>query len=288
MVQEIAIIGAGGKMGSWFLKYFSDKRGIRLFVYDIKSMSLKPSTTLFVCESICSCVKNADLVLICVPISSIPIVIKECASNMKTGAILAEISSIKAKTFVTLKNNSKNIRPLCIHPMFGPGASGIKDAKVLMIPVRNKIKELKILSSILREANIIVLPNARTHDRYMAIILGLTYYTSIVFANLLSKEELSYLERISGTSFRVQLLLMESILTDDPDLIVSIISKNFTVKKYIQSYINEANRLRKAIYQKNNNKIKSNLIHIKSIFEQNHSLQRSYRRLYDVLQEKGS
>jgi prephenate dehydrogenase len=286
VIQQIAIIGAGGKMGSWFLEYFSKKRGIKLLVYDINSVSIKRSTTVIVCESVCACVKKADLVLICVPISSTPVVIKECVSNMKTGAVLAEISSIKSKTFAALKKYSKNIRPLCIHPMFGPGASGIKDTKVLMIPVKNKENELKILCSILGGANIIALPNARIHDKYMAIILGLTYYSNIVFANLLSKEEFSYLEKISGTSFRVQLLLIESILTDDPELIVSIISQNLPLRKYIHNYVNEANRLRNTIYKKNSKKIRANLLDIKSIFEQSRNLQTSYRQLYDILKCK--
>jgi prephenate dehydrogenase len=286
VIQQVAIIGAGGKMGSWFLEYFSKKRGIRLSVYDINAVSIKPSTMVIICESVCACVKNADLVLICVPISSTPLVIKECVSNMKTGAVLAEISSIKGKTFATLKKYSKNIIPLCIHPMFGPGASSIKDTKVLMIPVKNKENELKILYSILGGANIIVLRNARIHDKCMAIILGLTYYSNIVFANLLSKEEFPYLEKISGTSFRVQLLLIESILTDDPELIVSIISENLRVRKYIHNYVNEADRLRNTIYKKNSSKIRANLLNIKSIFEQSRNLQTSYRQLYDILGTK--
>ena len=281
MVQRISIIGAGGKMGSWFLNYFLRKPATKVLVYDIKTLS-KPPANVTQCASVASCVKDADLVLVCVPIILAPCVVKQCALKMKSGAILAEISSIKTRTYTILKKYSKKIFPLCIHPMFGPGASHIRDTRIILIPVKNQKRESKTVRTLMRGADIIVLPNAHIHDKYMAIMLGLTYYANIILANLLSTEDIFYMEKIAGTFFRIQLLLIQGILSDDLGLIVSIISENTYTRKYISDFLAQADRLRNIIDARKGNEFMSDLANVKSIFQQSSDLHMSYRQLYAI------
>ncbi|HZB73826.1 MAG TPA: prephenate dehydrogenase dimerization domain-containing protein, partial [Nitrososphaeraceae archaeon] len=203
----------------------------------------------------------------------------------KSGAVLAEISSIKAKTFLVLKKYSNKILPLCIHPMFGPGASSIRDTRILLIPVKNKKTESDMVSSFMRGSEIIVLPTARVHDRYMAIILGLTYFVNMVLAKILSKEDILYLEKISGTFFGIQLLLMQGILSDDPNLIVSIISRNSYTQKCISEYLSEADTLRSIIQGRRDRELLRDLNTVKSIFERSFDLQMSYRNMYTMFRK---
>jgi prephenate dehydrogenase len=279
MVQRISIIGAGGKMGSWFLNYFLRKPATKVLVYDIKTLS-KPPANVTQCASVASCVKDADLVLVCVPIILAPFVVKQCALKMKSGAILAEISSIKTRTYTTLKKYSEKIFPLCIHPMFGPGASHIRDTRIILIPVKNQKRESKLVRNLMRGADIIVLPNAHIHDKYMAVMLGLTYYANIILANLLSTEDILYMEKIAGTFFRIQLLLIRGILSDDLGLIVSIISENTYTRKYISDFLAQADRLRNIIDARKGNEFMRDLANVKSIFRQSSDLQMAYRQLY--------
>lgn len=286
MVQIISIIGAGGKMGSWFMKYFSRKSDTKVFAYD-KNILWKPPENVTLGESAESCAREADLVIVCVPITVAPKVIKRCALSMKSGATLAEISSIKSKTFFTLKKYSKRLVPLCIHPMFGPGASNIRDEKILLIPVQNKKIESETLSSLIRGSEIVVLPSAHVHDKYMAIILGVTYFANLIFANLLSKKDILYLEKISGTFFRVQLLLILGILSDDPDLVVSIISQNAYTKKCISEYLDEAEKLRSTLKGMNRDKnLLREILAAKSIFGQSFDLQKSYKKIYAIFRNQ--
>ena len=246
-------------MGSWFLNYFLRKRATKVLVYDVKTLSKLPGNVTQ-CVSIASCVKDADLVLVCVPIIQAPFVVKQCALKMKSGAILAEISSIKTRTYTILKRYSKKIFPLCIHPMFGPGASHIRDTRIILIPVKNQKRESKMVSTLMRGADIIVLPNAHIHDKYMAIMLGLTYYANIILANLLSTEDILYMEKIAGTFFRIQLLLIQGILSDDLGLIVSIISENTYTRKYISDFLDQADRLRNIIDARKGNEFMRDLL----------------------------
>lgn len=281
MVQRISIVGAGGKMGSWFLNYFLRKPATKVLVYDVKTLSKLPANVTQ-CVSVASCVKDADLVLVCVPLILAPYVVKQCALKMKSGAILAEISSIKTRTYTILKQYSKKIFPLCIHPMFGPGASHIRDTRIILIPVKNQRRESKMVRTLMRGADIIVLPNAHIHDKYMAIMLGLTYYANIILANLLSTEDILYMEKIAGTFFRIQLLLIQGILSDDLGLIVSIISENTYTRKYISDFLDEADRLRNIIDAREGNEFMRDLANVKSIFQQSSDLHMSYRQLYAI------
>ena len=170
--------------------------------------------------------------------------------------------------------------------MFGPGASSIRDTRVLLIPVKNEETELDMVSSLLRGSEVVVLPSAQVHDKYMAIILGLTYLVNMTFAKLLSKEDIPYFQKMSGTFFRIQLLLMQGILSDDPNLIASIISRNAYTKKYFSEYLAEADTLAGIIRDGRDRELLRDLLTVKSIFGRNVDLQMSYRNIYSMCRKR--
>ena len=284
MIKEIAVIGAGGNMGCWFSRYFNNK-GIGLSVYDINPASMKCSSNTIIYENITNCVQGADLVLVCVPTKTTPLMIHECASKMKPGAILAEISSVKQQTSMALKKISSKIKPLCIHPMFGPGRKDLKQMKILLIPVRNEENELKILNEIFEEAIVVVIPNAKIHDELIGVVLGLTHYINMVFAGTISKQDLSYLRDVTGTTFEIQSLLAASIMTEEPDLLISLLLENQSVKKHIQNYLSESNKVARLIFDENDLDLKTKYLKIRSILQQHQNLESSYKRMYQIVEK---
>jgi prephenate dehydrogenase len=284
MIKEIAVIGAGGNMGCWFSRYFNNK-GIGLSVYDINPASMKCSSNTIIYENITNCVQGADLVLVCVPTKTTPVMIHECASKMKPGAILAEISSVKQQTSMALKKISSKIKPLCIHPMFGPGRKDLKQMKILLIPVRNEENELKILNEIFEEAIVVVIPNAKIHDELIAVVLGLTHYINMVFAGTISKQDLSYLRDVTGTTFEIQSLLAASIMTEEPDLLISLLLENQSVKKHIQNYLSESNKVARLIFNENDLDLKTKYLKTRSILQQHQNLESSYKRMYQIVEK---
>lgn len=284
MIKEIAIIGAGGNMGCWFSRYFN-KKGIGLSVYDLDASSLKSYSNTVICNNISDCVHDADLVLICVPIKYTPSMIEECASQMKPGAILAEISSVKSQTFRSLRKLPSTIKPLCIHPMFGPGRADSKQMKILLIPIKNKENEFKISNEIFEEAAITVIPNANIHDKLIAIVLGLTHYTNIVFASLISKENFSYLREVSGTTFELQSLLAASMFTEEPDLVASLLLENKSVTKHIQRYLCEANKIAKLIFNGNSTDLMAKYVKTRATLQQQQNLELSYKVMYNIVEK---
>jgi prephenate dehydrogenase len=280
---EIAIVGAAGKMGSWFTNYFA-RRGFRVSVYDINRQTLQPSGSVRVANSIDSCVKDADFVMVSVPVHMTTRVIRQCAKSMKAGAVISEISSVKHGTFRALKQSPSSLRPLCIHPMFGPGASEKMQAKVLLVPVRNEDAELKLVHEMFENATVKVLPDAKAHDKSIATVLGLTYFANIVFAKVVSAGNISTLKQVSGTTFGLQSLLAESILTNEPDLIVALVRENPYAKKYIRQYLKEASAVARIASAKDSKKLKEDLQQVRSKLQKWQDLQQSYRRMYDIVE----
>jgi prephenate dehydrogenase len=283
-LQQVAIVGAAGKMGTWFASYFA-QRGLYVSAYDINQKKiLKTSNKVKVQENLFECVREADLVLVCVPVQKTPRVVIECTRNMKDGAIIAEISSVKNKTFEALKKIPNNLRPLCIHPMFGPGASKKVEARMLLVPVRNEKIELTIVKEIFENANVIVLPNAKQHDKSIAIVLGLTYFANIVFAKVMSSgNNISMLKQISGTTFSLQSLIAESILTEEPDLVIALISENAYAKRYINQFLKETVALARLTIEKGNKDLKEELEKVKLNMQKSQDLQQSYNRMYEII-----
>ncbi|HXG07765.1 MAG TPA: prephenate dehydrogenase/arogenate dehydrogenase family protein [Nitrososphaera sp.] len=282
-MQQIAIIGAAGKMGSWLTKYFS-RRGLHISAYDVNRKSLQASKNLYIASSIADCVKDADLVLISVPVRVTPRTIYECARNMKSGAIISEISSVKHRTFRALKKVPREIRPLCIHPMFGPGATEKLQPKILLVPVRNEKAELKMVHCIFENASVKVLPNAKAHDASVATVLGMTYFANIVFARVVASEDVSALKEVAGTTFALQSLVAESILTNEPDLVVALIRENPYAKRYIRQFLKAASTVSKMASAKDDSKLKADLEKTKLRLQKWQDLQQSYKKMYEIIE----
>jgi prephenate dehydrogenase len=281
-LQQVAVVGAAGKMGSWFTSYFA-RRGLDVSVYDINQNMLKTPPHVKVQTSLLHCVEDADLVFVSVPVQKTPQAIRECTKNMKDGAIIAEISSVKDKTFAALKKTPINLRPLCIHPMFGPGASKKVGIRVLLVPVRNEKIELKIANEIFENANVMVLPNARQHDKSIAMVLGLTYFANIVFAKVMASSNVSMLKQVSGTTFGLQSLIAESIFTEEPELVIALIRENRYAKRYISHYLKEAEALARLVIANDSKDLKAELLKVKLRMQKGQDLQQSYKRMYEMI-----
>ncbi|MGG6460630.1 MAG: prephenate dehydrogenase/arogenate dehydrogenase family protein, partial [Candidatus Eiseniibacteriota bacterium] len=212
MKNKIAIIGAEGKMGKWFSTHFATNHDNVLFSYDIKKTNADHPHNVIQCNNLKQCVAEADFVIICVSSDKTSSVIQKSVDLMKNGSALLEISSIKEGIFKSLISAPKSIVTISIHPMFGPGARRLQDTKILFVPVRNRTREEQKLRSILGDAKIIVVKDVVYHDRLMASILGLTYFSNLIFGSVVSKENFANLKKYAGTTFDLQSILFQSIL----------------------------------------------------------------------------
>ena len=274
MSERIAIIGAGGKMGKWICNYLSKKK-IDVVGYDNENPLPKSVTQ---GTSLISSILQADYVILCTPTKKTPEIIRLIAKEMKRDAKLIDISSQKSKTAVSLGKVPKKIIPICIHPMFGPGVKNIKNRNIISIPIKDGKQELAIAKKLFPEANFVTI-DSKEHDKKIALILGLPHLINLVFANVLSKDEKILLtEKMSGTTFKVQKILAESILTESPELIETIIS-NPDIRLVAESFWKDIGNMLTYAQEGKTEDIVKYIDTCKENLSKNTNIQNSYKKL---------
>ena len=239
MNKIISITGVNGKMRKWFANYFY-KMGFEVIGFDTND-KIKEKFVIKA-NSLIGAILKTEYVLLCTPTKNTPEIIRLIAKEMKHGSYLIEISSQKSKTAHTLIKTPAKVNPVCIHPMFGPGIKKIDGKNIIIIPVKDVKKELDTAKLLFPKANFVTI-DATEHDKKIAVILGLTHLINIAFANILAKDEkISLTEKMSGTTFKMQKIITESILTESPELIETIIS-NPEMRKYGEEFWKDVGKL---------------------------------------------
>ena len=274
MPKTIAVIGAGGQMGKWFSRYF-EKKGFEVSGFDPDNPILK---TIKKCETLIGAILNVDYVLLSTPTKKTPEIIRLIAKEMRRESFLIDITSQKSKTATALGKIPAKVCPVCIHPMFGPGANGVKNQNIISIPIKDGKKELDVAKNLFPDANFVTIDSTE-HDKKIAIILGLTHLINIAFANILAKDDKILLtEKMAGTTFKAQKIIAESILTESPELIETIIS-NPEIRRVAEEFWKDIGRLLSSAQEGNGHEIVTYINANKEKLSQNIDLEKSYKKL---------
>ena len=278
--MRIAIIGGAGNMGRWLITHFL-KNNHSLVVSDptldgVQSEEFETTT------SNVAAVNNSDLVLISVPLEHTTSVITEVAPHMKENSVLCEISTLKSNVIEVLRNVSTNrIRPLCIHPLFGPGVSSLQK-KYALIPINNMKEEMNLVESLFPESQIIVV-EADEHDRIMALTLSLPYFTNMILASVLKDENIQLIEQLTGTTFAVQFMLTGSIMSHTSAFHLSLHKENnhsMEILQKLKSGIEEV----LSLLVNDSDAFKKSYSNLKTSLEEQLNLKEKYQEMYRLLE----
>jgi prephenate dehydrogenase len=224
------------------------KRNHKLTLYDIDpSKAIKVANRLGckTSDSIKELAKITDILISCTPLEATPKIIHDTV-NIVTNTTLIEIASLKSKTVPVLKKTRKDIQAVSIHPMFGPDIEDIQGNTIITIPVKNHLLEEKKVKSLFPQANHIVL-DMDTHDKYMSLILALPYFINMVFLKCLPMEDIELIKKIAGPTFRTQYALADCIISEDPELVKSLIEDNVFVRDNLNNFVYEFKYLRRLL-----------------------------------------
>jgi prephenate dehydrogenase len=274
MVKTIAIIGAGGAMGKWFSEYFL-KKGFEVTGFDNTNPVAK---NIKEAGSLISAILKVDYVLLSTPTKKTPEIIRLIAKEMKRESYLIDITSQKLKTATSLGKIPAKVSPICIHPMFGPGAKNLKNHNIILVPIKDGKKELNIAKSLFPDGNFVTIDSTE-HDKKIAMILGLTHLINIAFANILAKDDKILLtEKMAGTTFKAQKILAESIMTESPELIETIIS-NPEIRRVAEEFWKDVGKLIASAQDGKSEEIIEYINTNKAKLSQNVDLEKSYKKL---------
>lgn len=230
-------------MGSLFAKYFC-KHGHRVAGFDRKRVRRRAAGVRFA-KSSSEAVREADVVLVAVPIKETVGAVRQALPSIKDGAVLVEITSVKDKTISSLKKvlGKRKVSLLSLHPLFGPYAQP-EDFKFCVVGGRHELSAARKLFPTAR----LVQLNAREHDRLMAYTLSLVHVINLAFASAVTKR--ARVKAFKGTASPMaseQLNLSQAVLSQSPSLFAQIQTENPFAREVLSAFIAELTTLRRMI-----------------------------------------
>jgi prephenate dehydrogenase len=253
---RVAVLGASGGMGSFFVRYFLE-RGETVRGSDPGKRRRGPIGSgggegeddrkgFAAFKTNAEAVKGCDVTVLAVPMDSTLKVAKEVAGKLEPGSTLVEISSVKGQTLPALRKLvGKRVALLSIHPLFGPALESRKGMKIAVIASKGRADgpEPALARKLFPEARIIPM-SRKEHDRTMAVVLSLTHLLNVVYAGTVSQflapDEFM---RVSTPNSSMQLTLAEAVLAQDARLSYSIQAGNVYTGKVARAASRELKRV---------------------------------------------
>ena len=287
---KIAIIGGYGRMGAWFARYFKNKGYSVVLNARNREKLVAAAEALGVnyAETIEDAVKNADFVLVSVPISSTSKVITELAPHVDRKTVVFEIASVKGEIPETLKKQSSKygFKAVSVHPMFGPGAANLKGHTVLIVPINGSEEAADRLMRIFRDDGAkVISTDSQTHDRMVAMVLALPHFLNILLGRILLEipDTLPKIREFSGTTFALQLLLTECVFGEDPELYSEIQMGNKEFLEFLDKMEKIFHELKNAITKKEKVKFFKTFEMVREKLKQDTEYSKAYDKFYQII-----
>ena len=224
--MKIAIIGGSGKMGRWFARFLL-KDGKEVIISgrnERKLLEAKQQLGVEVASNV-EAVESADVVLLSVPIDNFEEVVKQLCPYTHSGQVIIDITSTKVFPVETMHKHIKTGVVLGVHPMFGPGAKSIVNQNFVLTPTNDEETVLaqKIGRYLEARGARPTMMTPHEHDEMMTVILGLSHFIALVSADTLANfDRLKQMEAIGGSTYKLLLTLMGSVISEDPEFYASL------------------------------------------------------------------
>lgn len=244
--MKIAIIGGAGNFGTHLAKNL-DKKGNEIYIADInqqKANKLAKDNDWNSGESK-EIVKEADIVIISVPIKHTVQVINEIGPNVSEDTLFTDVTSVKKKPVRAMKKYSNEV--LGMHPMYAPSNS-IKGQKIVLCP--EKGEKWKKMKKFWEENGAETFQATKEeHDKAMSVVQGLMHFSELVVAETLRKTSTDSedLENYSSPVYRLITDLTARMLNQKSELYHSIQAENPENEEIRKEFIKSAEIMKNLI-----------------------------------------
>ncbi len=217
--MKVAIIGTGA-MGRWLVDFAKQNLGEVVLADAIAAKAERVATEFGVnFRSVPEAAAEAELVLVAVPISKTPDVIKSIAGQVQRGTLLADVSSVKSDVVEAMQTIEAKVELVSLHPLFGPGATSVKGKDFVAIPVKPGKRYAALKHRLLELGARVTEMGAEDHDRLMAIIQCMTHFVLLTYLNALkSMKELKRAEKFRTPMFATLLDLAKTVFAGNLEL----------------------------------------------------------------------
>ncbi len=269
--KKISIIGLG-LIGTSILHAIKAKEEDQLvtFVYDInpkhREIVLQMKIATFVCNDIKDTVKEADLVILAVPVGSMKTVATLIAPFLKENTIVTDTGSTKRSVIGDVNPHiPDNVHFIPSHPLAGTEYSGPKSGFSslfenrywLIVQDKQTNETKKLINFFQKLGSIVEIVNTEYHDKILAITSHLPHliaYTIVGTASDLETDLKNDVIKFSASGFRD----FTRIASSDPIMWRDVFLNNSdAVLEMLQRFNEDLSDLQKAIRKKDGKKLHS-------------------------------
>ncbi len=217
--MKVAVIGAGA-MGRWLVGFATQNLG-EVVIADVSAAKAEQVAREFgvSSKSVTEAAAEAELVLVAVPISKTPEVIKSLAGQVQRGALLADVASVKSDVIEAMQTIEAKVELVSLHPLFGPGATSVKGKDFVVVPVKPGKRYAALKRRLLELGARVTEMEAEDHDHLMAIIQCMTHFVLLAYLDALkSMKDVKRAEKLRTPMFATLLDLAKAVLAGNPEL----------------------------------------------------------------------
>jgi len=216
---KVAVIGAG-EMGQWLAAFVKQNLGEVVVADGDATKAERVAKELdIISKSVAEAAAEAEFVLVAVPISKTPEVIKSLAGQVQRGALLSDIASVKSDVVEVMQTIEAKIELVSLHPLFGPGAASVKGKDFVVVPVKPGQRYAALKNRLIELGARVTEMEAEEHDRLMAIIQCMTHFVLLAYLDALkSMKGLKKAEKLRTPMFATLLDLAKGVLAGNPEL----------------------------------------------------------------------
>jgi prephenate dehydrogenase len=216
MRMRVGIVGGYGKMGQWFCRNLPDC-DIAIYGRD-STKTRKCAQTLGVTpmEDLESLLAFAEMIIVSVPLAENASMLEKIRNLLPPGRKICDIASLKSRSVQILSTYPPHATVSSVHPMFGPGSPGFTGKKVVIVPLESREKDAQVFYAFFKDRGAsVMVSDAETHDRMMALTLSLPHFCGYLFSFMVSEHSLELMHQFEGTSFNYLLTFSEAVLQED-------------------------------------------------------------------------
>jgi len=223
---KVAIIGGSGKMGRWFARHLLAEGNEVVISGRTESKVVAARQELGVeAASNIEAVRDAGIILLSVPIETFEDIVIELSPLVQPEQAVVDVTSVKVMPVAAMHRHLKTKKILGTHPLFGPGAEGIAGQNFVLTPTNDEERALagKVGDYLETRGGRVSLMTPEEHDDKMTVILGLSHFIAVVAADtLISSKKDNRPTTLGGITYKVLLTLVESVISENPELYASI------------------------------------------------------------------
>ena len=193
-----------------------------------------------------SSVRDADVVVVTVPIAVTAKTIMEVAPHMREGSLLMDLTSVKEWPCSLMAEHAKpGVEVVGTHPIFGPRVGSIDGQVFVLTPVRG-VRWLTWFKGLLMRHNARVVESTpQEHDEVMAVVQGLTHFMYISVGKTFQDMgfDVKRSRQFASPVYDLMLDMIGRIIGQDPNLYAEIQMQNPRVLAVHEAYLKAASDL---------------------------------------------